>query len=399
MRVLQICNKSPWPPKEGGSMAMYAVTKSLINEKHQVKVIAMNTNKYKIDIQDIPAGLKNNTGIELAYVDLSIRPFHALMSLLSFQNYIVKRFDNNNFRNLLRKTLENQKFDIVQLETLYLTPFIKDIRELSQAKIVLRAHNIEHKIWKRYAANTTNPIKKIYIKILSQQLESYEKKHIHDYDGILPITDIDKDFFQSYVTKPLIQTHTFAIEPVETKAATQRETNTLFHLGSMDWLPNQEGINWFLEHVWPDVQVKNPKLSFALAGRNIPEVFLKMNIPGLKIDGEVEDAGEYMQSKQIMIVPLFSGSGIRIKIIEGMLHKNLVITTPIGAEGIDCVNRKHLLIAHSATEFKDAIIWSLENPDETARITQNAATLIRKKYNLAESSKDLTSFYHKLANM
>lgn len=397
MRILQLCNKSPWPPKEGGSIAMKAIIDSLATEKHKLKVLAMNTPKYYINAKDIPKEFQDKTGIEFAYVDLNIRPFQAFYHLFSSHSYVVWRFESEDFRQKLRRILREQEFDIIQLETLYLTPYVPDIRELSKAKIVLRSHNIEHQIWKRHAKNSRNPLIKWYLKHLSQELEHYELSHINDYDGILPITSVDAGFYYHHQAEGRVMVHPFAMNTTSISSEnTNRKPGSVFHLGSMDWLPNLNGINWFLDYVWPKVIQENPSLHFSLAGRNMPKRLKQMKLPGLSIDGEVEDAHEYMQSKSIMVVPLFSGSGIRIKILEGMLNGNTIITTSIGAEGIDFTENKHLLIADSAEAFHAQLHWCAGHPKEAEKIGQQARQLVREKYDLHQSARRLTEFYRSI---
>lgn len=397
MRILLLCNKSPQPPKEGGSIAMKSIIDSLLSEGHQVKVLAMNTPKYHVAKEDFPEQFRNQTGIELAWVDLNIRPIQAFYHLFSPYSYVVQRFDSQDFRKKLQRILQEQEFDIVQLETLYLTPYVKIIRELSKAKVVLRSHNIEHQIWKRYARNTGNPLKKWYLNHLSKELERYELTHLKDYDGILPITDVDKKFYIDHGSRNRVMAHPFALNTKQHHSfTTERQPGTIFHIGSMDWLPNLEGINWFLEHVWPEVYQTYQRLTFSLAGRNMPQQMTEKQPPGVKIDGEVENAHQYMQSKSIMVVPLFSGSGIRIKILEGMFNGNTVITTPIGAEGIDYQEGKHLLIANSAKAFQEKLLWCAENPKEAELIGKQASQLAKEKYDLQKSAKRLTEFYQEL---
>ncbi len=399
MRVLQLCNKSPWPPVEGGSIAMKAMTDSMLTQGHVVKVLAMSTSKCPVKTEDIPDDFKEKTRFSTGKVDLRVRPVKAFFSLFKRNSYIVKRFESDDFRNALRNTLLARQFDIIILETLYLTPYLEDIREMSNAAVVLRSHNVEHKIWKRYAANTRAPLKKWYLKKLSKELERYEKNHINDYDGILPITSIDKDFYENQGARGLIMAHPFALDTKKhQQRSTNRDNSCLFHLGSMDWLPNQEGISWFLDKVWHNVKRQHPQLNFCLAGRNIPLEMMRRRDPGLIIDGEVPDAHNYMQSKNIMIVPLFSGSGIRIKIVEGMLNKNVIITTTVGAEGIDCEPGKHLLIANNETEFEEKINWCMENPSEARQIGEAASTLVSEKYDMKESALRLTQYFQQLKN-
>jgi glycosyltransferase involved in cell wall biosynthesis len=333
----------------------------------------------------------------LGYVDLNIRPFQAFYHLFSPHSYVVRRFESEDFRKKLHRILSEQEFDIIQLETLYLTPYVPDIRELSQAKIVLRSHNIEHQIWKRHAQNSRNPLIKFYLKHLSKELEHYELSHINDYDGILPITSVDAQFYQQHQSEAKTKVHTFALDTGKIPGENpERKTGSIFHLGSMDWLPNLEGIDWFLEHVWPGLRKQNPSLNFSLAGRNMPNRLKQLKLPGLQIDGEVEDAYEYMQLHSIMVVPLFSGSGIRIKILEGMLNGNTIITTSIGAEGIEFKENEHLLIADSAEAFRTQLHWCAEHPKEAEKIGRQARQLVLSQYDLRHSAQRLTEFYHSI---
>ncbi|MBE9480552.1 MAG: glycosyl transferase family 1, partial [Bacteroidetes bacterium] len=144
MKILMLCNKSPYPPKEGGPIAMNMIIEGLIDANHQVKVLAINTNKYFTNINEIPEEYRKKTNIEAVYIDLSIKPLDAFLNLFTNKSYHVQRFISKNFENKLIEILKNESFDIIQLETLFITPYIETIRKYSKAKIVLRAHNIEH---------------------------------------------------------------------------------------------------------------------------------------------------------------------------------------------------------------------------------------------------------------
>jgi len=339
MNIFLICNKSPYPPKEGGPIAMNAMVKGLVRAGHTVKVLAINTNKYFIDLKDVPEHYREKTKLETVYVNLSIKPVDAFLNLFTTKSYHVERFITRELDEKIKEILQNEKFDIVQLETLYVAPYVDTIRKYSNAKIVLRAHNIEHLIWERIAGNCKNPVKRFYL---------------------------------------------------------NPEFPSLFHLGSMNWVPNQEGIRWFLEHVWPPVNKMFPDLKFWLAGRMMPDWLLNAHYPGVEIVGEVDSASDFIQSKMVMIVPLFSGSGIRIKIIEGMALKRPVISTAIGAEGINCLSGKNIMIADTAEEYIQWIRQCVEDKQFCNDIGDKARTLIENEHNNDKIIDRLTKFYHKI---
>ena len=201
LKILFICNKSPWPASEGGPIAMNQLIEGLADAGHDIKVLAINTNKYSVDANQIPSAYRQKTNIELVYVNLAIKPIPAFLNLFTNNSYHVERFITRDFENKLIEILERNTFDIVQIETLFQSPYINTIRKYSDAKIVLRAHNIEHLIWKRVAENQKNPLKKFYISHLAKTLELYEKNIVKDYDGIVPITKKDAEFFNNLTDK------------------------------------------------------------------------------------------------------------------------------------------------------------------------------------------------------
>jgi polysaccharide biosynthesis protein PslH len=397
MKILLLCNKSPWPLHEGGPIAMYAIISGLLKAGHQVKVLAANTNKYFIDPGSLPQEFSQATSIEFAYIDLSIHPLDALKNFILRTSYHVSRFRNRDFENKLMRILQNEEFDIVQCEMLYTTVYLDTIRRYSKAKIVLRAHNVEHLIWQRIAGNSRNPIKKYYLDHLFTTLKKYELGILDKVDGIAAITSTDADFFRQVAGRTPLVSIPFGIDPDKYPDPDSHEKGTgLFHIGSMNWLPNSEGIQWFLKEVWPEVRETFPALILYLAGRMMPEWLLSSNIEGVVINGEVPDAINFMKEHRVMIVPLFSGSGIRIKIIEAMTAGKVVISTSIGAEGIEYENRKHLLIADTRAQFVKAITEITENEDLADSIASNARKLMLGKYDNTAIIGRLTGFYESL---
>ena len=423
MRILFLCNKSPWPPKEGGSMAMNMLIEGLTTAGHVVKVLAVNSFKFNIREEDIPRDYREKTRIELIDVDLAIRPLHALISLLTGTSYHVQRFISASFRKYVIAALMAEEFDVVQLETLFMCPYIGTIRANSRAKIVLRAHNIEHLIWQRIAEETKNPVKKWYIRHLAGALKTFETTVPLYVDGIVAISPTDAEYFrgltrnktQNSKLSNLLKRFSifniqfsifnisqiidipFGIEPADyINFPGKEEFPSLFSLGSMNWIPNQEGIRWFLQHVWPDVHNQFPKLKYYLAGREMPEWMRTLTSPNVVVLGEVEHAATFIATKSIMIVPLFSGSGIRVKIIEGMAAGKTIISTSIGAEGIHYTNRENILIADAPCEFFEMISICATDPELCKKIGKQAQTLIETNYDQKKLIQKLVAFYRQL---
>jgi len=166
----------------------------------------------------------------------------------------------------------------------------------------------------------------------------------------------------------------------------------------MNWIPNLEGVLWFLENVWPDVSKRYPSLKYYIAGREMPSWFKERHYPNVEIVGEVEDALKFMYEHTLMIVPLFSGSGIRIKIIEGMACGRTIISTTIGAEGINYTHLENILIADQPHEFLERISSCLNDSGLMNNIGSHAREMVHLYYDRDRIIGKLLSFYQKIGS-
>ncbi|MEN8115791.1 MAG: glycosyltransferase family 4 protein [Bacteroidota bacterium] len=395
MKILQVTNKVPYPTKDGGAIACMNLTRGFSHLGHEVTVLAMNTVKHNVSVDEIPDSVKELAEFKLVEVPARISAIKALSNLLfSNQPYNAIRFISKKFINRLEKLLTEKEFDVVQLEGLYVCPYIPVIRKNSDALIVYRSHNVEYEIWDR-TAKMSKGLLRIYLKNLAKRIRKFEIKLLNSYDLLVPITERDGTILDEMGnTKPRHVSQT----GIETSAlipnAKNLEHPSLFHIGSLEWVPNQEGLVWFIEKCWPAIREKYPELKFYVAGRNAP-VWLqkKLDVPNLEFLGEVADAYDFMNSKSIMIVPLFSGSGMRIKIIEGMALGKPIISTPIGVEGIDIEPQKNIIVTSDAYGFIQSVEMLIENRKLFDDIGKNAIGFIHEKFdNLAAAGK-LTDFY------
>ncbi len=396
MKILLLCNKPPYPASEGGPMAMNSIITGLLEAGHQVKVLAINSEKFNVKESDIPEEYKKKTGIELIDVDLSIKPLKAFVNLFSRKSYHVERFISKEFKERLSVVLEKEQFDVVQLEMLYMTPYVETIRKHSKAIIVLRAHNVEHKIWERIAKETGFFVKRWYINHLARTLKEYELSALETVDGIAAITRKDAAFFRKYCSKPIIDIP-YGVYPEEFTPKYEIEGKPKFyHIGSMNWMPNEEGIRWFIDEVLPKTVEKVCDFVYHLAGRNMPEWLKELKDPHVDVIGEVPDAKEFVANHDVAIVPLLSGSGIRIKIIESMAMGKTVITTRVGAEGILYDEEVNLIIAENKAKMVEAIRSINENPEIAVKIGKEARKLIESTYDNRKIITRLLMFYEQI---
>ena len=397
MRILQVTNKVPYPVKDGGAIACMNLTRGFSLLGHQVTVLAMNTQKHHIEPDDLPDPILDLARFKLVSVPARTNYMAAFLNLIfSKKPYNAVRFISRKFSQALKKTLREHDYDIVQLEGLYVCPYIPVIRQNSKALIVYRSHNIEHEIWER-AAKMSKGFLKLYVKNLAKLIKKFELSMLNQYDLLVPITERDGEILnkmgnikQQYVSQTGIDLSSLVPN------SKNLEFPSLFHLGSLEWVPNQEGLIWFLENCWSEIHKKYPSLKFYIAGRNAPGwLEKKLGLPNVVFLGEIPDAYKFMNSKAIMIVPLFSGSGMRIKIIEGMALGKAIVTSPIGTEGIATTPGKNILVAENSKEFIQAIDKLLNDKNYFLELGKNAIEFIHEKFDNLEASEGLIGFYKK----
>jgi glycosyltransferase involved in cell wall biosynthesis len=395
VNILQVCHRIPFPPLDGGNIAMEQVSQALRDGGHSVKILALNTSRHPVAAASLPQSLLTDFGLESVDIDTRVRIWPALVNIFRGGSYNISRFDSAAFREKLREVLHSASFDIVQLESLYVTPFLDEIRRHSRARIVLRAHNVEYMIWKRMAAAARNPLKRWYLSLLARRLEAYERDVLRRLDAILAITPEDKKIFNECGFTGPAEVIPVSVTAVSPPARTDAPMS-LFHLGSMDWMPNVEAVEWFLDQCWPAIHRAHPAIRLYLAGRGFPDSIRNRQTEGVLCEGEIRDAAAYMSDKPVMIVPLLSGSGMRVKIIEGMAAGKVIISTAIGAEGIDCADGIHLRLADTPGQFLEAVTWCIAHPDERRRMAVAAQQLVQEKYTRAAVSEKLNRFYARL---
>lgn len=366
-------------------------SEAILKQGHELKIIAIATPKINIKKNQLPADYIQNTGIEIVFVDTNLYIADAIKALLSGKSYNLSRFYSKQVEDIIAVTLKKQTFDIILLESLFVCPYIPVIREHSKAKLIYRSHNIEHKIWLQLSNQTSNPLKKIYLRVLARQLRNFETNILAD--AVACISENDERYYRSITSKP-VQVISFGLNiSMYPYIPAPRKISSFFHLGSMDWQPNIDGINWFIEKVWNAGTFDRKQARLFLAGKNMPPAILQKRSDSIITEGFINDPLEYMKSKDVLVVPLFSGSGVRIKIIEAMALGKTVLSTSKGAEGIPYTHQKNILIADSEMQFSAMITDLINGNIDTESIGKEARWLIEQNYSLEGIGKKLDGLF------
>jgi glycosyltransferase involved in cell wall biosynthesis len=352
MRILYLTNKPIFPIVDGGCKAMHQFLKCLIQCDYTVEHICLSTHKHAFDLENYPKSILDKISTSSFEVDTRIKLLPALKSFFNRKSFVVSRFDNSAFHSTLEVLFSKEEFTHVILESLFTTPYIDAIRKYTDAKIIVRTHNVEHKIWKQLALNTNNPFKKFYFNRLSADLKKYEIEILKKADFIAAITEEDLSAFEELGIKTAKTVIPIAIDLSENHV--DYSVSNLFFIGSMNWKPNIEAVDWLVNEILPAVKIVYPKIELHLAGSYMEKQFPTSGIKGIINHGFVSDSHKFMQNNGLLISPIRSGSGVRVKLLEAMALGVPVVTTKIGAVGIQHNNCVYL--AETTAEFVSQII-------------------------------------------
>lgn len=370
--------------------------KGLVALGHDVTLISLNEKKNSAPRErDQLLDQINYTEYD---IDTRITMLEAVSNLFTNNSYNIDKYYNAGFEKLLFGDLTDNKYDVIQLEGIFVAPYLEVIRKNSKAKVIFRAHNIEHQVWQKLARQKSDPLKRWYLQLLARRIKNYELELLNKFDGMVVFTEQDKTSMLSFGTRIPLTVLPIGIDISFYQPDHAKEDfPSLFFLGSLDWLPNREGIEWFIDNFHKYLVDGDLKAKFYVAGHNIPEQFDDYEVLGkVYIHGEVDDALEFVNSKSIMIVPLLSGGGMRVKIVEGMAMEKCIISTALGAEGINVENGKNIMIANNTDEFYRAIKRCITDEHHCREIGRNARRLIEEQHDVNTVTQQLANFYQSI---
>ncbi len=397
LKILLLSNKVPYPAKDGSSIAMKNMIDSLLLNQVDVSLLAVNTVKHYKSPQEIEA--HKPVSLELKYFNADTTPSlsGALLNLLSELPYHVSRFKIEGFENMLIQILQENEFDIVQTEGLPMTLYFDTVKKYSSAKLSFRSHNVEYLIWQRLALYEKNPIRKAYLKIQSARLKKFELETVREADALVSITSHDQKIFENQITIRQSVSIPCGLNPADYKNTNPVAEFDVCYLASFDWLPNVQGVLWFLEEVWPLIIQKRPQTTFALGGRKMPSKLEKMAAQkGILLHEHIPEMKDFISKGKIVIIPLQAGSGMRIKIIENMALGKAMVSTTVGAEGIVVESGKNIILADQPEDFARAVTNLLDNDGKRALLEKKALLTVQQHYNNQALGRELIDFYHKL---
>lgn len=395
MKIVYLTNKPIFPLIDGGCVAMNQFLKSLLLAGYDVKNFSVSTFKHPFKLEKFPKNLINSIRPQGIEIDSKIKFLSAFTYLFKKGSYNIDRFTSSNFKNELQSYLTTYKVDLVIIESVYLIGYLPTIRNFSSCKVIIRSHNVEYLIWERLANNQSSFLKKIYYKKLARDLKKVELKSLQLINGIAAISKKDQLIFESNGIKSPLTTIPVSIE--KSNLIADYSINTFYHVGSMNWQPNIESVKWLISSIFPKIKHKIPDAKLIIAGSFMPTDLIPPDSKDIEVIGFVDDLSSFIVNNGIMIAPLKSGSGVRIKILEAMNFGAPIISSSIGMEGIDAIDRKDFYCANNEDEFVESAVALYYSKQTRENIGQNAKILVEENYQTEIITKKIIEFINNIS--
>ncbi len=393
MNILQITPRLPAPPNDGGAVYIYYTTKYLSQLGENVTLASLISNKHEQDVGQVEkyAVVYAEDGEFTPYSLLSVVKSTISRKPITIQH----RMDTNIMRETLKKI--DTTPDVILLEGLHTAAFLEDVRAFfPQPPVVLRQSNVEYLLLKRNAASTKNPLLKAFYFDQYRLMKQFELHAMKNVDAVTAITAFDRDIYLKELPGLNCYVSPAGAEIPEL-IGHEREENKLLAISNWRWKPNIDGLKWFLEEVWPSVLQKRPELEFDVIGDGLTSHFKnKYARQNIRFLGFVDDLEPHRQSATVFVAPLFSGSGMKLKIVEGMASGLPIVTTKIGAEGIEIEDGVHYQEANTKAEFEASILDLLDHPQKRGALSTEARNKAENKYGWEEITRQLIQFLETL---
>lgn len=342
-------------------------------------------------------------GIEPIVVPARIPPkqglafyLRLLTNLLSPLPYIVTSHHSPVYQDVVLNNLTEFRPNLVLCEW---TPYVINVKDLTSVKKLVSTHNVEADIWQRYYENESNWLRRSYIGEQWRKVKNFERVALEWVDGALAVSELDRNhLLQHHPNLPItVVPNGVDLDYFRPMPQPEQRQHVVF-TGSMDWRPNQDAARYFVNEILPLLHQTRPELECTFVGRSPPEDIQALAaVPGVHITGTVDDVRPYVEHAAVYVVPLRIGGGSRLKILEALAMGRAVVSTTVGAEGLDTVPGRHIVLADDPHTFAESVLQLLDDPKRCLDLAIEGRCLVEQCYGWDALADKFASFIHRIA--
>jgi polysaccharide biosynthesis protein PslH len=395
MRILFLSQLLPLPLDAGPKIRAYYVLRYLAEAGHEVTLLCFirpgDDQRNVQCLRQICSSVETVPLVRSRVKDLS----NGSRSLFSATPFLVLRDQLPSMEMKLKEVMGSRSFDALHADQLWMAPY--SMRSSGPALRVLDQHNAVFMIPRRMAEHDRNPLTRAFLRREASKLEAFERRACQAFAQVVWVTDEDQKAVGSSQGNHAVRNQ---VIPIATDTATRPAVKRsgafrVTFLGGMHWPPNAEGVSWFAERVWPRVLKAVPSAVLTLIGKGAPKKLCRQG-PGSKVEvtGYVADLERYLSETVAFIVPLRSGAGMRVKILDAWCWGLPVISTSVGAEGISTVHAENLLIADDEESFADCLVRVMRERALAQRLSENGRAAVEMLYDWRKVYKAWDQIYH-----
>jgi polysaccharide biosynthesis protein PslH len=400
LRILYVSPMPPSPPRAGAQARMHGLISSLAR-RHEITVVSLFDEGF--DPEDCRRAL-HDLCREVILVPNPIgregvaKRMLQLRSLASFRSFEHHRFLVPGLQGVLDRVLQGQRFDLVNLELPYLAHF--RLRQsppgTSPPPLVLDAHDIAYDIVRQMARGDGSPGRRLYAELNWRKLRQDESAAFRSVDGVSVCSAADQERVRKHapLARTVVIPNAADVDFYKPRPADPpSDGRTVVFFGLLSTFPNIDGVLFFLRVIWPRIAAERPQARCKIIGARPPASVAQLAGPRVEITGFVEDLRPHLAAAAALVVPLRLGSGTRLKIVEGMAMGRPIVSTTLGAQGIEAVPERDLLIADEPSEFASAVVRLLDDAVLADRLGRSARRLAVERYSWSAAALTLESFF------
>jgi glycosyltransferase involved in cell wall biosynthesis len=375
MKILWVKAGKLWPVDTGGKIRSFNILRHL-GRHHEVTLLSYYGGNHDVEYEaaiakQLPGAQTIHTAAPESTAAQSI---DYILRLPSTAPYAVNKFTHQKVRDVVARRLNDGSTEVAVCDFLSAS---LNFPETSPMPVVLFQHNVETMLWRRMADTEKSALRKLSYRIEAQKMAAYETRTLRRFRHVIAVSDHDRKEMLAMDPGCAITVVPTGVDTEQYQPVPSAPGNPplIVFTGSMDWEPNIDAVEYFCREIFPTVLAAFPDAKFQIVGRNPHPRVRKLASPSVEVTGTVPSVAEYLRNATVVIVPLRIGGGTRLKIFEAMAMRKALISTSIGAEGLDVTSGKDCLIADDAQSFAAAILTFLRDPSLRRSYEDDAAAL------------------------
>jgi polysaccharide biosynthesis protein PslH len=384
MRLLWLKTNLLHPVDSGGKIRTYFMLREL-KKQHHVTYLALDdgtaasdaverANEYCHHLIRVPH--RTSTKFSFRFFAELARNMHSALP------YAVEKYRSLEYRRRIEE--EHQKADVVICDFLF--PSVNVPEQLSRPSVLFQ-HNVEAVIWRRHAETQRSRLARFLFRMQWRRMDAFERAACHRFDGIVAVSPQDRSIIERDYAAPLVRDIPTGVDTdyFRPSGSIRSEPLHLVFTGSMDWLPNDDGMKHFIRTILPRIRAACPDTVLTIVGRKpFPALTaVSRELPYVRVTGQVDDVRPYLERAAVYVIPLRIGGGTRLKVFEAMAMEKPIVSTSIGVEGLPVVNGTDAFIADEPDAFADAVVRLLRDRALARQVGEAAALKVRAQFGWA----------------